>query len=159
MNKWTKDEEDLLLLWKKEGWSYNEIALELDRSYESIRGKYRLLTNSNYVKNFKKWQKTNKIKNTEYQLNWQKRNKDKVNSREAERRAKKLKATPIWTNKKYIDLFYKLAKIEETRIGKRVHVDHIIPLQGEKVCGLHCENNLQLLLAADNLQKGNKYNV
>lgn len=74
-----------------------------------------------------------------------------------ERFALKLKATPAWANEGYIKLFYKLAKIEEKRTGRKVHVDHIVPLQGERVCGLHCEDNLQLMFAEDNMEKGNKH--
>ena len=69
--------------------------------------------------------------------------------RKAKRRAQKLHATVPWANLDKIASIYKLCP-------KDYHVDHIIPLQGETVCGLHVENNLQYLTAFDNKSKGNK---
>lgn len=87
---------------------------------------------------------------------WSQANSDRVNARTATYRANKRQATPKWANQGYINLFYKIAKMEEARTGRRVDVDHIIPLRGKTVCGLHCEDNLQLLFKEDNLIKGNK---
>jgi hypothetical protein len=67
--------------------------------------------------------------------------------------------TPSWANFKYMNLFYKLAKIEQVRTGKAVHVDHIIPIISDVVCGLHCEDNMQLLFAEYNLKKSNHYSL
>jgi hypothetical protein len=51
---------------------------------------------------------------------------------------------------------YQLATIFN-RTGMNLQVDHIVPLQSDLVCGLHCEANLQLLPASDNISKGNRH--
>lgn len=71
-------------------------------------------------------------------------------NRQSKYRAAQLQRTPSWANLEKIKEIYTTCPIG-------YHVDHIIPLQGELVCGLHVENNLQHLLAEDNLQKSNKY--
>ena len=62
----------------------------------------------------------------------------------------KVNRIPNWAN---------LDKIKEFYFNRPVgyHVDHIIPLNGRKVSGLHVENNLQYLLPKDNLSKGNRF--
>ena len=66
---------------------------------------------------------------------------------------KRLKlATPKWANKKDILKFYK-----NRPIG--YHVDHIIPLKGKNVCGLHTIENLQYLPAVENFKKNNTFEL
>jgi hypothetical protein len=65
-------------------------------------------------------------------------------------RAKKLKRSPNWANVDKIKEFY-----INCPVGS--HVDHIIPLNGELVSGLHVDNNLQYLSAIENIQKSNKF--
>ena len=67
----------------------------------------------------------------------------------AQRRAAKLKATPKWTDMEAIRAIY-------AKCPKGYHVDHILPLKGKNVCGLHIAGNLQILPATDNLRKSNK---
>ena len=93
------------------------------------------------------------------QKRYRSKNPGKLNAKNAMRHASKLQATPGWVNEGYVSLFYVGAKMEEKRMGRKVHVDHIIPLKGENVCGLHCEDNLQLLFAEDNIRKSNSHVV
>lgn len=60
--------------------------------------------------------------------------------------------TPSWACLDTIEKFY-------INCPKGYHVDHVIPLQGKLVSGLHIESNLQYLPAKDNLAKGNKFYV
>lgn len=77
----------------------------------------------------------------------------------ARKRTIRKQATPPWANQKYISLFYKFAQMESDRTGRKVVVDHIIPISSPKVCGLHCEFNLQFLFDEDNRAKSNKFFV
>jgi hypothetical protein len=75
--------------------------------------------------------------------------RDRLKGYSANRRAAKLGATPPWTNKEAIRRVYALRP-------DGYHVDHIVPLIGKNVCGLHIADNLQYLPALDNLRKSNK---
>ena len=83
------------------------------------------------------------------------REKSRINS--AKRKAAKLQRRPSWANEQLIDALHVEAKRLEELTGIQFHVDHIIPLQGELVSGLHVETNLQLLPAHENRSKSNSF--
>lgn len=91
---------------------------------------------------------------------WRKLNPHKNASKTARRRASKKLATPSWLtedHKEEIDKLYLLAKDCQIITGEPYHVDHIIPLKGKNVCGLHVPWNLQVLPADVNLSKSNTF--
>lgn len=72
--------------------------------------------------------------------------------RQSEYKASKIQRTTPWSELDDIKAFY-------NKCPKGYHVDHIVPLNGELVSGLHVLNNLQYLPAVENCSKSNKYAV
>lgn len=97
-----------------------------------------------------KWRADNKEHLKEYGKKKRIRRRVAIYANNAKRRADRLRARPKWTDLVAIEKIYR-------DCPKGYHVDHIIPLNGELVCGLHVENNLQYLTAKDNLKKSNKF--
>lgn len=91
---------------------------------------------------------------------WKLANRGKVNANYKRRYTAKKNRTPAWLTEDDFWLMeeaYNLAQLRNKVTGLEWHVDHIIPLQGANVSGLHVPTNLQVILAADNLSKGAKW--
>lgn len=94
-----------------------------------------------------------------YKLKYKKNNPELYNALTCVRKRRHKDATPKW-----VDAEEKLAMrqlyIEASRLtkltGERYVVDHIIPLLGETVCGLHTIKNLRVITQEENLRKSNK---
>ena len=109
-----------------------------------------------YQENKERYKECNK----EYSRRWIQDNPDKNRARTAKKRARKRNATPEWLTEEQdnkIKLYYKIAKALENIDGVKRHVDHIVPLKGKGVRGLHVPWNLQILTAEQNLSKNNSY--
>ena len=84
-------------------------------------------------------------------------NKGKVAAWQKKYQTKKRQALPVWANLPRIAEIYETAAWLTEQSGEPWHVDHIVPLQGKTVCGLHVENNLTLLPASENIAKSNRW--
>lgn len=105
----------------------------------------------------RKWHAANKAKKAEDGRKYRKENPDKVNALTAHHRATKSRATPEWADEFIISEAYGLAQLRTKATGIVHHVDHIVPLKGGTVCGLHCEFNLRVIPGKENISKGNRH--
>lgn len=145
----------------------NSCATERTRCAEHL--KYAVKTRDPIKKKvyMDQWTEENREYKNSIQRSYQKQNLDKfrqgnkrylstprgllVNrAKRAKYRASKLQATPSWVNKD------SLLEVYES-CPQGYHVDHIIPLQNDNVCGLHVDWNLQHLSAFDNDSKANTF--
>ena len=110
----------------------------------------------------KQYRYDNKEHILEVQKAWEINNREHhraiKNACNAQRRSSKKCATVSWANHQKIKNFYKIAQMLTRLTGIEYHVDHIIPLINDKVCGLHCEDNLQVIPWYENISKGNSFN-
>jgi len=133
--------------------------------------KYRLERKEFYLQSFRNWREKNKELHLKKVVAWQKNNIEKVKENSckwrrnnkhiirllsAERRLICKTATPKWANKFFIKEIYHLAQLRSDKTGFMWHVDHIIPLKGKGVCGLHVETNMQIIPWIENIRKSNK---
>jgi len=106
------------------------------------------------LENASEWQKNNRKRKNEICSDYYHRNPHKVASLT---RSKK-RQRPPWLSKDQRNEMaecYRLAKMLSKKIGVMHHVDHIIPLNGKVVSGLHVPWNLQVIPADVNLRKSN----
>ncbi|NBT30478.1 MAG: hypothetical protein EBT13_00845 [Rhodobacteraceae bacterium] len=111
----------------------------------------------------------------EHKREWSKKNKDHVREYDATQRRlhpeknrffvqrynqRKREATPNWLSKEQIDHMREIywhARDCELVTGEKYHVDHIVPIINDDICGLHVPWNLQILPADINIRKGNAF--
>ena len=97
-----------------------------------------------------------------YMAEYRAKNRSILNTGSAKLRADKIHRTPCWyseeDDKVMIRLQSECRKLER-KSGIKHHVDHIIPLQGKEVSGLHWRENWQILTAEENVKKGNKWST
>ena len=97
-----------------------------------------------------------------YRRAWQKNNPELVKADNKHRRTKHKQATPKWLTQEHkaqIKQFYLDAMLVSKVTGVPYAVDHIVPLRGELVSGLHVPWNLAVITREENSKKSNKINL
>ena len=127
--------------------------IESQRWRDQNREAYRAAGRRKAARNpesYSRWQKANPEECRAVKRAWKKRNPHRGLEYDARRRAIKYKAFPKWADRKAMAAIYK-------NCPSGYHVDHIVPLVSDAVCGLHVEFNLQYLTASENFSKGNRF--
>jgi len=130
---------------------------------DNVRKKqYRLLNKESLVTLKKAEYTRNRQKHLITKKNYRQLNKGKINALVAARKAVIKQRTPAWLSEVEIERIkneYKLASLLTKLTNESWHVDHIIPLQGKYVSGLHVPNNLKAIRGFENISKKNKFEV
>lgn len=90
---------------------------------------------------------------------WAAKNSTYINARARAQEIARLNRTPIWADLKKIEEFYRTRDAAIELFEEPFHVDHIIPLRGKRVSGLHVETNLRVLRGEENMKKSNQFEV
>lgn len=112
------------------------------------------------AKSVTKWREENRDQHNATNRNWNKHNKPKKAALQSKRRAALLQRTPNWLTEDdfwMIEEAYELAALRTKMFGFPWHIDHLIPLQGRNVSGLHVPTNLQVIPGAENVRKHNRW--
>ena len=106
--------------------------------------------------------KKNKYQRSWHRANYKKKKDDpdfmsEMAAKRAKRRAAQDQRTPAWSDSDRINEIYLIAAQIHASTGFEYHVDHVVPLQGELVSGLHHQDNLRIVPGPENLSKSNKF--
>ncbi len=132
--------------------SANEFHKRKDTA-DGLRAACKACHNAHYRARFKEDPETKLARNRKHFRN----NRAYYNAKTAKRWAAKLQRTAPWADLQAIEDKYATARYMTELTGEPYHVDHIVPLQGSLVSGLHVHNNLRVIPAKDNLSKGNSF--
>lgn len=140
---------------------------EYDKKYQktnkekiSVRQKQYRMDNYSRLKEWKKeYYKNNSTKVKKKVHKYRDLNLGMIRAKDALRRAEKIGRVPKWITDlhlKEIEQFHVIAAAKTKDTGIMYTVDHIIPLMGKDVSGLHVPWNMQILTLVENAKKGNK---
>lgn len=88
-----------------------------------------------------------------YMKRYLENNRDALYATNNERKSRVRVSQPSWVDYKEIKKVYRLAREISKKTGIPHAVDHIVPIKGRTVCGLHVPWNLQIITAQENSEK------
>jgi len=141
--KWSAENKDRVNANKRKRRAARRAAGNPEKTYQTAEKR-----RSYYLANQDKWRARYK--------RWSAKNPGKERLRANKRRAAVRLATPPWADEKKMEVIYARARELTLSTGVMHDVDHILPLRAELVCGLHCEDNLQILTEVENSRKRNQ---
>lgn len=137
------------------------------RCYRAKHEQYRLrqraywhANKAEFMAQNRQWHQENADRSRLHKRLWSRAHPDYNVMRASLRRAAIRKRTPVWLSADQIaatQVFFEEARRLTAETGIPHEVDHIVPLLGENVCGLHVPWNLQVLTEFANRSKGNKH--
>jgi hypothetical protein len=146
-----------------------KVAAKYHKNAEKLKEKRR----ASYKANAEKEKAIARVRSAEWRKNnpshagakeakkqWKKNNPAKVRADTVKRRTALMNRVPKWLGEDdlwMIEQAYDLAAMRSKMFGFKWHVDHVLPLQGKFVSGLHVATNLQVLPWIENVSKANKY--
>ena len=108
----------------------------------------------------KLWTEANPDRTKAYKHLWKKANPGSVHEASVRRRRVQSRQTPAWSDRARVKAYYDVCAFFNSVNGyPKYHVDHIIPLKGTLVSGLHVHSNLRVIPARENERKNNKFEV
>ncbi len=151
---WAKNNRDKMISSQRNYYSRNrDVVLSKAKAYHEQNRETR-------AKRFREWYDENRDRMRELNREWVENNKVRRYARLAARRAKHKRAIPKWLSAadfKRIETLYDQARNASKLTGVPHHVDHILPLNGAYVSGLHVPENLRVISAAENARKKNTF--
>lgn len=143
--------------------SDNEMARRaIDPEFKAKRNEAMRVRQNAQYQNDADWRAKARARVSSASKVWKVTNRHLVNAAYKKRYAAKKRRTPSWLTADdfwMMEQAYELAQLRNKATGLEWHVDHIVPLQGANVSGLHVPANLQVILAAENLSKGAKWAI
>lgn len=153
--RWREENRDHWLQLKRESYAKNR------DEYLRYGREYYYRNRDSMIEYAIRYREANGVSVKEYMKQWRQENKDKCREYCMMRYAAIRQAVPPWYHQERDDIvkLYAQAREKTEQTGVLYEVDHIVPLRGKTVSGLHCLANLQILTKEENNKKKNKFTV